>query len=449
MEYLDNNLNVTIEYIISFLVGDNNSSYVKYIDLEEARLACKSSKGYIYIIKSNFFSEDSYGKESSLPKDALQKYEGVPFFYGESKEEWVNDNCLVYADIIATSYYIISRYEEMVKSDLRDKYGNFPASESILVKNSIIDRPIVDEFGELLRRKLCQLGYKVDENKNNFSKIYITHDMDYIFYKYNFLLMIKVMGKRLIKHRKVVLYPLLNWLGIYNVNPCRTWNYMLVKERELALNITNSLESICFVVATDRGDKFTSSYIRDKKTKKYLNEMIDKGAEIGLHTSFDAANSYALLHKEMDNLQSILGRKVKYQRNHYLRQLNPSDISKYENIGITDDFTTGFNEITGFRLGTCHPIRWIDPKDAKLHNIILHGMHIMDGTLIGKKPYQMELSFDRAKNNCAKIIDEIYRYGGELDLLIHNTIFDAYPNGYMKDLYNWILNYIQDKVGKK
>lgn len=449
MKLLNDNLNKTIEYIISFLIRDNNSSYVKYVDLEEARLACNSSKGYIYIVKSGFFSENSYGKESSLPKETLQEYEGIPFFYGESKEEWVNDNCLIYADIVATSFFIMSRYEEMVKADLRDMYGNFPASESILVRNSIIDRPIIDEFGELLRTKMRKLGYAIEEKNNCFLNIYITHDMDNIFYKYNFISMLKVTVKSLIKNGKVIIHPFLNWLGIYRINPCRTWKYMLAKEEQLARNVPNSMKSICFIVATDKGDKYTSSYLKDKKTKKYLKEMISEGAELGLHTSFDAAISFALLHQEVDNLQSILGRKVKYQRNHYLRQLNPSDISMYENIGITDDFTTGFNEITGFRLGTCHPIRWIDPKDAKLHNIILHGMHIMDGTLIGKKPYQLELSFEEAKKNCANIIDEIYQYGGELDLLIHNTIFEAYPKGYMKDLYNWILSYIQEKAGKK
>ena len=29
--------------------------------------------------------------------------------------------------------------------------------------------------------------------------------------------------------------------------------------------------------------------------------------------------------------------------------------------GITDDFTMGYADIAGFRLGTCRSVRWINP----------------------------------------------------------------------------------------
>ncbi len=37
----------------------------------------------------------------------------------------------VHADIIASTYFLISRYEEMVRRGLRDEHGRFPGKESL------------------------------------------------------------------------------------------------------------------------------------------------------------------------------------------------------------------------------------------------------------------------------------------------------------------------------
>lgn len=436
------NFEKAISYVIQFLLGENviYVDHLHYLDEDCAKIAAKSGTKDIYIIASSFFTE-SYGKMESLVQRPLETYRGEKILFGEGKECEFNGNIFIYADIVASSYYILSRYEEYIRKDLRDKYGNFPAEESVLYKNNILERPIVDSYTNILGLLLEKLGYKDNGKENHFSKIYFTHDIDVPFKQYNFMEMVKTIGKSIILNRKFVLHPLLNYIGFYANNPRSTWKEMLDAEREFSENSKFASESICFIIASERNDEYTVSYINDKKTRMILQDMFSRGAIFGLHTSYSGASDLKKIVNEKKKLEYVLEKKVYYHRNHYLRQLHPADIIWYENAGFTDDFTTGFNEIPGFRLGTCHPVRWINPVDASVHNIILHGLHIMDGSLIGKKPYQQELNYTDAKKISYKIISEVYRNGGELCILWHNGMFEKNKGNYLRELYYDILDY--------
>ncbi|RKM57886.1 hypothetical protein D6855_12615 [Butyrivibrio sp. CB08] len=435
------------KYLISFLVRDEKyESFVKYLYEEDVLKECKSGVGKIYIVNSGFFEND-YGQKSSLPAKPLKEYEGIKIFYGKAEEKRLNGNVVIYADLIASAYFVLTRYEELI-NEKRDIYGNFPASESILVNEDLINIPVVDYYGNIIRRKLKFLNYEIQEKKG-FSKLYFTHDIDIPFYEYSFTDMVKTIGKSIIKDKRFIVHPLFNYLGIYKCNPGKTWDYMLAREQDVKEKTGIDTESICFIVATEKKDEYTQTYLCDKKTKPILDEMRQLGALLGMHTSYSAAVDGEAVRRERKLLIEETGEEILYNRNHFLRQLRPYDLEYYENAGFTDDFTTGFNEVIGFRLGTCHPIKWIDPRNARISNLTIHGMEIMDGSVIGEKPYQMELSFEEGKKACKAIIDEIFDNGGELDFLCHNGMFDNKSGNYLKDLYDWILDYIVEKVGLK
>lgn len=445
MKLSENQLNQSLKYLRCFLLKNNKhfEEHVIYTDEQTAKNECRSKKRNIYIIKSGFFEEKNYGEKTSLPIEPLPEYKGAKFFYGKSKEEIINGNYILYADIIASSYFVVTRYEEFIRSNVRDQHGNFPAKKSILYRENILFVPVVDMYGEILCELLLKLGYDVYLKQNGFENLYFTHDIDIPFGKYTFIQMAKTIGKKLLEEHQLIISPLLNFLGIYRINPYRTWDYMLSEENRIADELGISTKSICFIIAAETSDRYTLAYIYDKKTKGILEEMKKLNAVIGLHTSYDAAEDKEKLFREKYVLEKILGEQVKYQRNHYLRQVHPSDILQYESAGFTDDFTTGFNGMPGFRLGTCHSIKWINPADGCLSNITLHGLQIMDGSLRGKKPYQMELNEEEAVEICKNMIDKVYHYCGEICILWHNGTFDKNKKNYMKRLYDWILGYIE------
>lgn len=433
----------TIEYIKTFLTyGDTElAKRIHYISEESVTEYASKVQGDIFIICSGFWKEEMYGSECSLPKSPLKKYRNVPILFGDTKESLLNGNIVIYADVIASTYFVLSRYEEYVQLECRDEYGNYPANESVLVKNDLLQTPIVDQYGGLLLEIFNELNQETRVLKKGIRKLYFTHDIDVPFQKYTFVNMMKTIGKSLLRYHRVTCVPFLNWLGIYVINPRNTWDYMLKKERQIKEYVSIDVESICFIVSIEKSDAYSMAYIRNKKGKKYVRDMLDAGAAIGLHTSYTGAESKEQMVAEKELLEKTMGQQVYYQRNHYLRQISPLDMERYEQAGFTDDFTTGFNEMPGFRLGTCRPVRWINPKTGRVHDIMLHGLHIMEGSLSGAKPYQMELSFEEAKQCCKDIIDKVYQYNGELCLLWHNGMFDKIPGNYQKELYDWIIAY--------
>lgn len=108
--------NRTLHYIIRFLVGDDvPSELVETIGYTAD--PNKFDRYNVVIIPSGFFDGQTYGTPASLPELPLQEVQGIPLLFGSPKEEWIRDTWVVHADIIASTYFLISRYEEMVRRD--------------------------------------------------------------------------------------------------------------------------------------------------------------------------------------------------------------------------------------------------------------------------------------------------------------------------------------------
>lgn len=439
------NIEVSIKYIIYFLLRNNGDlgENVHYLD-EASAIAGASgvgAGGQIYIVRSEFFDENIYGTQQSVP--ALVNCEEIKVLYGKNLEKRIGNNLVLYQDIIASAYFMMSRYEQFLYADNRNQYTTFPAKDAFSVRHDLINKPIVDEYAVFLLERLRVLGHDVIIAEKGICKIWFTHDIDVPFNRYSLKLMVKTIGRAFLKEHRLIIHPFLNWLGYYKVNPRNTWKYMLRKEKRLRSRFGAKIRSICFIISLKEPDTFSMAYIDDKKTPAILNKMTNLGAAIGLHTSYEGAETQEAVEKEKTYLENACGETVYFQRNHYLRQIDPSDMVRYERAGFTDDFTCGYNEVAGFMLGTCHPVRFIDPADGRLHKIMLHGLHIMDGSLSGEKPYQMSLTYESARDYCKNIIDEVYKHGGELCLLWHNGEFGGKKGKYHKNLYDWIINYCE------
>jgi hypothetical protein len=99
-----------IKYIIRFLVGDHVSEdiaeLIGYTSKEEDYAQYK-----LVIKPSEFFEDGIYGTQDSLPKLPLKLWEETPVLFGEPTEEMVGNTLVLHADIVAGTYFLISRYE--------------------------------------------------------------------------------------------------------------------------------------------------------------------------------------------------------------------------------------------------------------------------------------------------------------------------------------------------
>ena len=175
-------MKTVISYITKFLIGgekaDVLASLVGYTSDPN-----KFSRYRVVIIPSPFFRDEVYGTAESIPKLPLEEIEGIPLLFGSPKIEWQGDTWVVHADIIASAYFLLTRYEEIRKRNIRDIHGRFLGTESLPFKAGFIHRPIVDEYGKLLRRWLRQARVQsAVELPPHIQKVWLTHDVDAPFF---------------------------------------------------------------------------------------------------------------------------------------------------------------------------------------------------------------------------------------------------------------------------
>lgn len=424
-----------IEYIISLFVED-----ASLINLVQYGWSSEEDKpnAVIKIFRSNFFDDGIYGTEKTKPCFPLKTLPNsdIPFLYGDStisRDEagiiWVG------ADIIASAYYMLSRYEELINTK-RDEHGRFCAKYSYLFNAGYGLRPLVDEYGEFIRKLLKQNGIPLHDNLNRFNKIWMTHDLDVPFKYYTFEKTIKQCIKNLLKitgHNDD--RPLNSYFCKKN-DPYYTYERLQNVDNYIMDNCGKDTVTVIYFVIAGNGKKYCS--INSLKYLRLLKHLKDNGACMGIHLSYEVADNNSFIKKEVDRIKKkgIIEKNNVRSRNHYLRWIDTKDVFPMIKAGIQEDFTLGFHDCVGFRMGTCKSYYYIEPQKRLVTNLKVVPMQIMESTLSSMN--YMSLSKQNAIEMSIKVIDEVYKHGGELNILFHNTIDESYH----EVLYEEIAEYI-------
>lgn len=435
------NLKETTDYILRFLLGKPNAGYADFIGYTADEK--KFSNYKIVIIPSEFFDENVFGTPRSLPELPLQSWRETPLLFGASKEEQMGETLIIHADIIASTFFLISRYEETVSRDDRDVHGRFPGKKSLPFRAGFLHRPIVDEYGKSLRELLKKAGLDSTEPDESFQKIYLTHDADLIAHYRN----LRGVGgalSRVFKNPYQALKALQTCFFSLKHDPWYTFPWLFELAKELKnVKPKSEIEVIVFI-KSGGGEMMPDKPLHnifDKDFGKLFNLCRRNSVKIGLHPSYLAGEKTELIVKEKSILDKAFKQNTVYSRNHFLRNREPEDFQALLDAGLTDDFTMTYADVAGFRLGTCKAVNWINPKSLEVTKLILHSTVIMDSTLSDVR--YMNLSADSAFSFSKKMIDEVKKHNGELVLLWHNTAVEKNNGLYHRDLYSWIINYLK------
>ncbi|MEA4935068.1 MAG: polysaccharide deacetylase family protein [Paludibacter sp.] len=437
-------MNDIIKYIIRFLMGDHISSDT--LNLIGYTSNSDEYAQYKLVIKpSGFFDENIYGTEASLPKQPLQQWEEVPILFGEDSTEMIDETLVIHADIIAGTYFLISRYEEMVRSKTRDAHNRFPGKESLPYKAGFIDRPIIEEWGVLLRAKMRETGIEINEPPQKINKVYLTHDVDQLAHYRNIRGM---MGGVLrgIKRPKEGNKALKSYFGGLIFDPWYTFPYLFKLDNELKQTLGEDRCEVITFLRSNSGKRKEDKPIANLLHPDYktlIRYAKRKKISIGLHTSYDAGCNPSLISEEKKRLEKFAKVDVKYNRNHFLNNREPEDFEHLIHCGITDDFSMGYADMAGFRLGTCRPVYWINPVKKELTDLTLHHLTIMDVSLSEKRYMFMNVS--DALLYCESLISSVEKFHGEISLLWHNNSVEKSVSTYHRKLYKELLNFLHNK----
>jgi hypothetical protein len=430
---MEKEMNEIIQYILRFMVGEHLPEKVsRLVGYTADRSAFPEYK--VVIIPSGFFDEPVYGTARTKPALPLQTIDKVPFLFGTPVSERVGDTIVVHADLVASAYFLLSRYEEALHRDLRDEHGRFPGHASLPHRAGFIDRPVVDEYGKLIRSRLNDNGVRMQEFVPFIRKVNLTHDVDVPF-----------TGRTWLSVARKILSgdnPPATLRGKYaplTANPYYTFPWLLEEDRRLQRTIgSDRCRSLLFFRAGGRTKQDRPYYDLYGKDLRALHALCKEyEAAVGLHCSYQGGKEPHLLLSEKKRLAEAFGVEITENRHHYLTSREPEDMEYLRIAGITDDYTMGYADVAGFRLGTSLPVRYINPATRRLSSLILHPLTVMDSTL--NEVRYMNLTADRAEEYCMRLINHTRNVNGELTLLWHNTSAIE-RSGYLRDLYKKLIN---------
>jgi hypothetical protein len=194
------------------------------------------------------------------------------------------------------------------------------------------------------------------------------------------------------------------------------------------------LQSSFFFIAK-KWEKTQYRYnIKQSKFRRLVQNILSHNHEIGLHSSRYSFDSPALITREKQKLEKIMGQPVQGVRQHYLRVLFPGAWRNFEQAGFRYDSSCGYNNAIGFRAGTSVPFRsfnYEQNKDIDLYEI---PFSIMDYSWeeLSRDQLQQQNLFD-------KLVQQIVDTSGLVHVLWHpHNLAESAFIPYWNQLVNWM-----------
>jgi hypothetical protein len=336
-----------------------------------------------------------------------------------------NGSVIFYADIIAATFFMLSRWEETV-NDSRDEHGRFPAEASVAYQQGFLERPIVDEYALILRAWLKALYPDWQPAARKFS-LKLSHDIDHVQRFPDWKQGLRTLGGDVLKRRDLSrvgqsLRGTLARLGTPALDPHIQGIRILA-----SISRQHGLSNDAFYFMAADPTPFDSGY--DPHTpfvKKCIDDLERQGFEVGFHPSYETFLAPDRLADEKARLDTLLNHPVSGGRQHYLRFQVPETWRHWEQVGLNYDATLGYARHAGFRCGTCHPFQPFDLKEQRVLQIEERPLIAMDKTF---QNYQ-GLTPEQTVDSILKLAQRCKQVGGEFSLLWHNGSKDAawYPS---------------------
>lgn len=339
------------------------------------------------------------------------KWEGSLPYAFEEKEQ--NEAFQLGFDLHAWLFYLVSRYEEYLPFKA-DQHGRFAATESLAFQAGFLKLPVVNLWGEYLRRLIQKKFPHLDiPSKPKFS-YQPSYDIDYAWmYKHKgWKRNLGGLGRDLLKGKlKEVGNRIAVWRN-QKEDPYYTFSYLDELHQKYP-----ELKPIYFWLLGDYG-----AY--DKNVNPDVEAMQDLIREhqqylMGIHPSYASNSRVEQLKKESGRLESILKKKILISRQHFLKLNFPDTYRQLIQAGMQADYSMGYADQIGFRASIATPFYWYDLEQEESTDLKIHPFMFMDVTL---KRY-MKLDKEEVFNEIQPIIELTKSVGGQLMTIWHNNSF--------------------------
>jgi len=427
----------TIEYVMSrFYDGDLSIEFQKRNDI-----LFMLPNGASFQLSVSFFCQcdGSWLNKDLLPSsvsefdvsDILPGSACLPVLFGKPHLTQERKSIYCDIDIFGTIFFLLSRYEEAVQDSQLDDHGRFLAINSVAYKYDFLDRPIVDEYINLLRHLFFSLDSSIEIKVENVRSL-VTCDVDWPFEpnRCSIKKTIRASIGDLLKRRQPI-SALNRWVGYLCFKLNLTYRDTARERVSWIMDVNEEKgNKVAFYFITECTDAYYDSNFDfdSPNIRALLSEIHERGHEIGLHPGYKCFDNPNLFKKSADSLKSTLSDMGIVQselggRMHYLRWDAKTTPKLWDDNGFDYDSTLSFAELSGFRCGTCHPFPMYDLVNRKPLKVIQRPLINMESTVIASK-YEAKGYSDESVYRFNQFKRTVEENRGEYVLLWHNTHFD-------------------------
>ncbi|NCF70576.1 MAG: hypothetical protein GWP59_02620 [Chlamydiales bacterium] len=395
---------------------------------QEYRIVCEN--GNELIIRDDFFAKikgNDYLSAENLPirtKILGQSpiYDrSLPIIFGEDYLSITQNTINCGADIFASSFFLLTRWEESV----------LPAHEksnSFIISSDLYKRPVVNEYVECLWKMLSYLGVQQERKKKSF----------------NFKLLHNVLHLKRWRSPSQLMYSVCKDLFSY-----KSWNYAFkdilsysnVQLRKKA-DPFDSFEDI-MSMSEKWGVTSQFNFMMQKKVGRdcsydlghaqdIANKISNRGHSVGVLGTYPSYNQSLLLKEEKNIFEQQFSLKAERISLPDLQFENPTTWQLASDLGYKEISSAALPNLWGFSSGTCYSYSAFNIHTRKKLNLKESPLIIHDQYLEANLSF---ITVSKAIERIERLKNLVRQYSGDLVISWQNSHFkipawEAYQSAY-------------------
>ena len=337
-------------------------------------------------------------------------------------------------DLFAASFYLMSRYEEYLPY-LPDAYGRFPASSSLAYQQDFLRIPLINCWIETFRNSLKRRYPGLVFRRRSF-KFIPTYDID-MAYAYLHKGWMRAAGGLLRslagadKSSRTTQgndrrgsgsgsFPFLNRIRVLTgkkKDPFDSYEWLD------SLHLYCRTRAYYFFLVARLQKKYDRNISPSKEGLQDLIQYHAAGYTVGIHPSWQSGDDEKLLREELEWLEYIANRPIRYSRQHYIRLRLPETYRRLLAAGIDKDFSMGYGSVNGFRASVASSFAWYDLEREERTGLVLFPFCFMDSTTY----YELKYSAQQAFSELMHFYHCIRKINGLMITIWHNHFLGSDP----------------------
>lgn len=324
-------------------------------------------------------------------------------------------------DILAASFYLLSRYEEYLPHE-KDEYGRYAHKNSLAFQQGFLNQPLVNNwiksFKAVLKEKFPAASFLSNERHSSF--VFLpTYDID-MAWSFRHKGAWRNMGgflRALLKGNWRECGTRIKVLRGKEKDPYDAYGWMN------HLHEQYKIKPYYFFLVAEKNGTYDKNIHPGKQAMKDLIRDHAIRYPVGIHPSWQSGDRSDLLKKEIGILSSASGGTLRSSRQHYIRLSLPETFRHLLAENIQFDFSMGYGSINGFRASVASPFYWYDLPGEQQTALLLFPYCFMEANSF----YEQKITATQALDEMRHYYQAVKAVNGHFIMIWHNHFLGTDP----------------------